>query len=447
MTVTPPQETYQGLVRRFRRSGTVRVDFREPRFAPTEAGRLTHDVHPYPAKLLRHIPGFFLRVADIAPPSATVLDPFCGSGTVLLEAQLNGHTSLGFDVNPLARLIARVKTTPISRRVLEDSMDRLARRALRKKEEAEDASPEVVNLHHWFYPHTIRDLSKLRRAISETRNESCRDFFWTCFSVCVRRVSLADPRISVPVRLRPDQYDRSHWLSEPTRQRLRQLRHINVWKEFASIVKHNTARMEKLGSERTSRPANVFAHDIRVAPPHKIARPLSLDTIITSPPYLGAQKYIRASSLSLNWLGLCEPAGLGDLHSASIGREHIRDGDTGDWSAIQPYTARLVRKACGPNKRRERVALAYLADMCQALESCERLLKEGGALVLVVGPNTLCGHAFDTPRILEHMAHRTGLTTELRLRDAIRSRGLMTRRNTTAGSIDTETVLVLRKTQ
>src|SRR5664280_2676519 len=86
------------------------VDFRAlmTEFVPE---RHTHMLHPYPAKLLPQIPAFFLTTSRFGPdaPPMVLADPFCGTGTVLLEGALRGLEVIGADTNPLARLIARVK--------------------------------------------------------------------------------------------------------------------------------------------------------------------------------------------------------------------------------------------------------------------------------------------------------------------------------------------------
>ena len=114
------------------------------------------------------------------------------------------------------------------------------------KSTAEPANrPDVVNLDYWFHPHVIRQLSRLRQAIAACHDRDARLFLLVCLSVCVRKVSLADPRLSVPVRLRQDQYGTSHSLHEPTKKRLRRLRHIDALTVFRSIVEANSRRMSQ----------------------------------------------------------------------------------------------------------------------------------------------------------------------------------------------------------
>jgi adenine-specific DNA methylase len=72
----------------------------------------THLIHSYPAKLLAHIAHFFVHAGALCGPDTRVLDPFCGSGTVALEASMRGLSTLVADANPMALLLTRVKTTP-----------------------------------------------------------------------------------------------------------------------------------------------------------------------------------------------------------------------------------------------------------------------------------------------------------------------------------------------
>src|SRR5208283_4733824 len=97
------------------RKTPIVVDFRALVAGVVKPDRYTHLLHPYPAKLLPQIPYSFLRSSLVSGGlPQTIVDPFCGSGTVLLEAALFGHRAIGADTNPLARLVSKVKTTPVS---------------------------------------------------------------------------------------------------------------------------------------------------------------------------------------------------------------------------------------------------------------------------------------------------------------------------------------------
>ena len=71
---------------------------------------VTHSIHKYPAKLIPQIPALFIR--EFCEEGSCVLDPYW-TGTTLLEAKRHGRDSIGFDLNPLALLISKMKTTTI----------------------------------------------------------------------------------------------------------------------------------------------------------------------------------------------------------------------------------------------------------------------------------------------------------------------------------------------
>lgn len=430
----------------------ISVSFRNLIDTLANPNRASHLIHPYPAKLLMHIPYFFLSNTILSKPGDIVLDPFCGSGTVLLESMLWGRNAIGVDVNPLARLISKVKTTPIDFKKLDASITRLRDRV---PDKSRLDKPDVVNLDYWFYPHVVQKLLRILEAIKATHDPDIRDFFFVCFSSCARRVSLADPRLSVPVRLRNDQYQQGHWLYEKTDKHLKRLRRINVLAEFEKIVETNKIRIASLNSRNFDkvnvRVVGVDAKDLRLdlAQNGRRGRKIpanSVDLIITSPPYIGAQKYIRASSLSLGWLDLCESQQLRELESQSIGREHFSKQtyvelvDTGIKEAD-----RVLKSLHAVNPLRGCITASYILEMRETLREMVRVLKPSGYMVLVVANNQVCGQEFRTTHYLKKITEELGMNLVLRLVDDIRSRGLMTKRNKTASVITREWVLLFQK--
>ncbi|HEX8378769.1 MAG TPA: DNA methyltransferase, partial [Pedobacter sp.] len=136
--------------------------------------RFTHLIHTYPAKLLVHIPYFFLNNTIFSKPGDTVLDPFCGTGTVLLEALLAGRNALGADANPLARLIAEVKTVRCSDARLKKTLELI----LKIKDcDGIVPVPSVVNIDYWFNPNNKSSLSHILQSINEVQDQHLKNFF------------------------------------------------------------------------------------------------------------------------------------------------------------------------------------------------------------------------------------------------------------------------------
>ncbi|MEQ8300196.1 MAG: DNA methyltransferase [Hyphomonas sp.] len=416
----------------------VEVDFLN--LFPDKSGRerATHLLHPYPAKLIRNIPRFFLACEDVSPPGSIVLDPFCGSGTVLLEAQLSGLNAVGADANPLARLIAIAKLDPPTADYAKKQLERVMKRASSAREDL----PDVVNIDYWFSPHVKGQLARLRSALKEICGDPWADpFLWVCFSACVRRVSLADPRLSVPVRINPERAKMYGAKGDQVLQRFERLKSVEVLQVFWQVALANIRRLE-----RTVFPTNFAAPVL-----YEDARSLgledaSIDLVITSPPYVGAQKYVRASSLCLGWLGFSPGGKLRPIERQSIGREHLNaDENAGDIHTGHADVDELLDRICTKNTLRARIASTYIKEMDSALAEIHRVLRIGGKMILVVGPNMVSGYEFDTPGYLSKIASSKGMRLDLHLVDTIASRGLMTKRNKTAGTIAQESVFVLTK--
>lgn len=438
-------EALQSLLDEYAKKKTpISVDFRKLVNDVTFGSRGTHFIHTYPAKLLAHIPYFFLNNSLLSKSGHNILDPFCGSGTVLLESLLAGRNAFGSDANPLARLITKVKTTGMDISALKKSSKSLETRISIKQR---PILPNVINIDYWFYPHVIKQLSAIKEAIEKTRNKEFRDFYRICFSNCVKKVSLADQRLSVPVRLREDQYSINHELRDSTAKHLRKLKRINVVKEFKKILSMNTKRLESLVNNLPKNvSASIISDDARKIPLKLGKKRKGIDLIITSPPYAGAQKYIRSSSLNMGWLDMCESRTLKSYENLNIGREHYSKNDYCEKVVTGLDDAdKMLNLIYKKNPLRAHIAGQYLIEMRDAFLSCSQALNYGGHLVLIAANNKVCGYDFKTQEYLRQIIEALGFDMRLSLVDDIHSRGLMTKRNKTASVISCEWVMVFKK--
>lgn len=439
-TITPLDEILENAASLYRSEKLAfEVDFRKLSPFPAGADRATHLIHPYPAKLLLNIPHSFLSSRVLTKNAESVLDPFCGSGTVLLEGLLAGFRVDGSDSNPLARLISTAKTRPLDPALLVTQLNK----AIAAAPKAKQHKPDVVNLDYWFYPRIAQALGRLATAIREHTTVLTRTFFDVCFSSCVRRLSLADPRLSVPVRINPDRAGVYGAKGDEVILRLEKLKTADVRQTFWSICNQNIVRMRRLIKLLG---ANHYIPNIGADARHLSASAGAYDLVITSPPYVGAQKYIRSSGLSLGWLGLTPSFDLRSHERRSIGREHLTVSER----LARPRSGiteadKLIDVIAAENGLRADIASVYLKEMSEALQEAARVTRPGGYLVLIAGSNVVTGRAFDTPRYLQEIAERLGFVTAAHLLDDIRSRGLMVKRNRTASIITQESVFIMRR--
>lgn len=406
--------------------------------------RFTHSIHTYPAKLLVHIPYFFLNNTILSNYGDNVLDPFNGSGTVYLEAILSGRNAYGADSNPLARLISKVKSTQYNVATLRIFLNKILNAA-----EISDNNlvPEVINCLKWFPQKNIDSLSKILFQINNIEDVDIKDFMLVCFSNCVKKVSYADPRVSVPVKLNPNRYSEHSLVKQKTEQQIRDIEEVNVYEKFKSICEDNIKRFQKLENENINKShiKEIYNDARSLSKNNTSLQNNSIQLIITSPPYAGAQKYIRSSSLNLGWTGLANISEVRYLDTQNIGREIYNKKETNIISTGIKEADELISKIAAISKSRANIACQYILEMKKAIFEMIRVLKKDGYIVLVIGNNRICNFEFNTQQYLTTYFLELGLNLEFKLIDSISSYGLMTKRNKTADIISREYILVFKK--
>jgi site-specific DNA-methyltransferase (cytosine-N4-specific) len=116
-----------------------------------------------------------------------IFDPFFGSGTVLYEGQKFGLDVMGFDINPLAVLITKVKLEGIPINNATDKIEALNSRITMLLGNVEPY--QFQNINKWFNDDIILSLSVIRKAIMGEPDKQIRYFFWCCFAEIVKRYS------------------------------------------------------------------------------------------------------------------------------------------------------------------------------------------------------------------------------------------------------------------
>ncbi|HEY5587464.1 MAG TPA: DNA methyltransferase [Candidatus Paceibacterota bacterium] len=423
----------------------IEVKFRDLIPELKSIDRYTHLIHSYPAKLLVHIPYFFLNNSVLSSFGDNVLDPFNGSGTVYLETLLSGKNAFGADSNPLASLIAKVKSTKYDTQELENQLNKIVKNSrISKNKEL----PDVVNCDKWFSLKNKTYLSTILYQINKVQDEKIKNFMLVSFSNCVKKVSYADPRVSVPVQLNAEKYDHNSDYRIKILKKIDEINNVDVIEKFNSITKENIKRFQKLEITLIDNyTANYISNDARklFRSESELLENNSIQLIITSPPYAGAQKYIRSSSLNLGWTGLAKISDLRTLDRKNIGREIYSKCEINVTNTGISNADKLIEKIALINESRANIACQYLQEMKKAIDEMIRVLKIDGYIVLVIGNNKICNYEFNTQEYLTEYILRKGLKLEFKLIDSINSYGLMTKRNKTADIISREYILVFKK--
>lgn len=159
-------------------------------FRRSDTKTYTHCFHSYPAMMIPQVAGRLLE--KYGRNARRVLDPFCGTGTSLVEANLRGVSAFGVDLNPLACLIAKAKTTVINLQKLDLYLKNFndflfAARFNGVKSEIE--LPVFPNIDFWFGASVQQDLAIVKKYIAEITETDVQNFFKVAFSETVREMS------------------------------------------------------------------------------------------------------------------------------------------------------------------------------------------------------------------------------------------------------------------
>ena len=359
----------------------------------------THGIHKYPAKFIPQIPRFciesYSKVGDV------VLDPFMGSGTTLLESYIAGRESYGIDIHPLARLIAKVKTTPLDPERLGAVAERLIE-AIRQDSGANtDLIPEIPNCGHWFRENVLAELATIKKHIWSLPSSDYKNFFKICFSSIVRKVSNSDDDSLIPeVTSFQKKLDEQGKTS------------------YDAVVKfENTVNNKLIDAADLWRISEEVAERYREPPSVNIvgndARDIelensSVDLAVTSPPYASAVHYVSVHKLEMYWLGLITETA--ELDSRVVGTARAYVSEYRPW---QPRTEiaglrKVLDEMMAKDRKSAYIVYKYFDEMRKNFDEVNRVLKRNGKYCVVVGENTYRRVRIPTYRILAEVAARSG---------------------------------------
>ncbi len=379
----------------------------------------THNFHAFPAKFPPQLPSKFIQ--SLTQPGDVVLDPMMGSGTTVLEAFLAGRRAIGFDIDPLAVMSTRVKTTRFPVRELGRQCKTLVLQAKNRLQREPDRLRVLVAerwdaktkefVDYWFAPQTQLELMALLLEIATVPQEKLRIFFELALSATIITksggVSLAlDLAHTRPhkakVIIAPDGTVLSNEMTEETpAHRLK----VHTKKLRSAIDEFEKRCLQNIESLIASRLGQVEAN---VAFGNAQALPLqsdSVDLIVTSPPYASnAIDYMRAHKFSLVWLGY-PIQDLSHKRKKYIGSEDTLEVQFED---LPPQTLEIVNEVASADPRRGKVLHRYYSEMRRVLAEMFRVLKPGKAAIVVVGNSVMRGKDTQTPNCLAEIGKSLG---------------------------------------
>jgi site-specific DNA-methyltransferase (cytosine-N4-specific) len=312
-----------------------------------------HSVHPYPCKF----PADTAR-AYVDAGAGVVLDPFCGSGTTLVEAARAGAGTIGFDCNPVAVLISRFKLLEAGPAFLAKCEKQLSDLEYQGPFLALKDLPlhEFPGRDHWFSPVVQRELAALLGWIRAADGVETRVWLETALSSIINRVSFQDSETRYVRTPRPIQIGSTVALYA---------------RKARELLEALAARGPLRGRLRTVDVADVVG-----------GLPVddeTVDLIVTSPPYANTMDYYLYHKQRMNVLGF-------DFKTAQT-REI---GSRWEYSSLKATRAK------------------WDSDYTRCLSEFLRVLKPGGRAVVIIGDSQIAGERVDAGALTVEAAAALG---------------------------------------
>ena len=338
---------------------SLNLNWREQDLPERVRTKHVHRLHPYLGKFIPQIVEIFLRKFE----PTTVCDPFCGSGTTLVEAGSLGINAVGCDISEFNTLMTKVKTARYDLDLLEsevhDALNRvLSKPALSLREEKAPYVPSDY-LVSWFAPSALESLLKYQSLVNSYRHSDVLKVILSRSARSARRTTHFDLDFPKKPQTEPYHCYKHSRTCKPTEDAAQFLKRYSL---------DTLRRIREFAGMRKNIALSVMTDDTRTVefPRH--------DLVITSPPYVGLIDYHEQHRYSYELLGL-------------------------EWKAPQE-----IGPAAKGNSRKARAE--YVGSMVESFKNVKNSLARNGRMVVIVN---------DKLGLYDEIRERVGLRLETRL--------------------------------
>lgn len=413
-------------------------------FKNSDTKELTHSVHSYPAVMVYPISRNIISMMKKYQKIESLLDPFMGSGTVLLEGMLaNIGRIYGNDLNPLAHRISKAKTTLLNEQLNEYEDDCISKieekyqyyaqilneirdyiteagyditaKVNEKGNWGENAPailntylqekavdmriPDIKNLGFWFVPKCALELEIIKECITEIENIDIRDYFMLAFSETTRLVSNRRNGEFKMYRMKPEKVLEYN---------------PDVKKTFFQILSANVDKMEQLRERVKEKNDSTITFSFEDASNLSTVPDDSIDLVVTSPPYGDSRTtvaYGQFSRVSLQW---CDYEKLSykdiiDIDKSLMGGTKYKKGFNFDLNSETLKSALDEILQVEGNLERAGDVYSFYKDLEAILGTVTRKCRKNSYQYWVVGNRTVKNVQLPTDEILVEMGEKFGL--------------------------------------
>ena len=385
----------------------------------------THGFFKYPCKFIPEIPRWAIK-KYVKDKDESILDPFTGSGTTLLEAAINGNNSYGIEIDEVAKLISRVKTEKYNKKEVKSIQDEFEKIISEYDNIKEYRVPEIDNLEHWFPKENIQELGKILQQINEIDNVKIKNFFKVCFVSIIKKCSYTDdsspkPYVSSKIKKIP----------------------ANPKDEFIKIYNKYYKGIEDLAKIKNFGEVEILKGDAL-----NFELETKVNLVITSPPYINAFDYGRTMRLENLWLGLLTENELRDKKKDYVGTEKIKTyKEKEDLSILKEseILEKVYKKIVQSDEKRALIVKKFFDDMKTNYNQVKKCLNKDGHYVIVIGDSNIRQVKVKSSEILTEIAINNGFILEDKFSYIIKNPYINIPRNGSGGKINIDNVIVLRK--
>ena len=351
---------------------------------------LIHRIHPYPARF----PAFITtRALEFAKAQGlrvrNVADVFCGCGTAAVEAKRKGKNFWGCDINPLATLIAQVKTHRYRDADLERNFDAIRKEVGQSEVTSEERKSVSDRIRYWFDEANVEDLILLDRAIRRrTHPYSAHQKFFQCgFSAILKATSYW---LTKSIKAQRDPHKKPRGVMEAFEDQVALMRRANKENSFPRPSPTTSIRTRNfLGQTRSRERA---------------------DLIVTSPPYVTSYNYADIHQLSTLWLRYASD--YRRLRTHMLGNRYgVRRPQPGVIKKLGDTAWRTYLEMREENSSHASSIARYLVDLDKAVHRCFGVLEDGGMAVFVIGNTQYKDVKVDNAQHMEASMQRAGFAT------------------------------------
>lgn len=353
----------------------------------------THCFHAYPAMMIPQVAGRLIE--KYGEKAKLLFDPYCGTGTSLVEANVRNIKAIGTDLNPLARLVAKAKTTTLNIKTLDlylkDFNDMLFDFRFGIKPNIKTTIPEFKNIDYWFSKDVQLRLSIIKEHIEKICDEAIQNFFKVAFSETVRECSWTMNSEFKLLRMSQEQIEKFN-------PDVFGIMEFKLSRNRNGLVRYLRA---KNNSKATT---EIYAFNTVKCIPQEILSEYSVDLVVTSPPYGDSRTtvaYGQFSRLANQWLNVADAS---NVDKELMGGKRAQNSHHFDIDILDE----TIEKIGNQDEKRSKDVIAFFKDYELSIKNIAKTIRRKGYVCYVVGNRNVKSVTIPTDEITKKLFEKYG---------------------------------------